>query len=166
MSQTPNLFFFYSYVIILLFFQSLQFLSWNSLQFLSLSCYAKKEILCDIQFVEKCIFFSHFHFFTCCKSPLRYMKSLFLTFRLTPAQCGSSAEYRSISRVSIVFWGRGLGSCSLQMLQLLLWHVAQLVRLFDVVVGVAARAGDKWLCTEDMGSRSLSFLSRNAVKMG
>lgn len=50
--------------------------------------------------------------------------------------------------------------------QLLLWHVAQLVRLFDVVVGVAARAGDKWLCTEDMGSRSLSFLSRNAVKMG
>lgn len=70
-----------------------------------------------------------------------------------------------ISSVSIGFWGRGLGSCFLQMPQLLLWHGARLVCLFDVGVGVAARAGDKWLCTEDMGSRSLSFLCRSAVNM-
>lgn len=49
--------------------------------------------------------------------------------------------------------------------QLLLRYVAQLICLFDVDVGVAAWAGDKWLCTEDMGSGSLNFLSRNAVKI-
>ena len=36
---------------------------------------------------------------------------------------------------------------------------------FDGAVGGAARAGDKWLCAEDTGSRSLNFLCRSAVKM-
>ena len=44
-------------------------------------------------------------------------------------------------------------------------YVAQLMCLFDVDVGVAARAGDKRLCTEDMGSRSLNFLCRSAGKI-
>lgn len=45
----------------------------------------------------------------------------------------------------------------LQMPQLLLWYVKQLISLFDLDVGVAARAGDKWLCAENVNSRSLSL---------
>lgn len=62
-----------------------------------------------------------------------------------------------LSSVSIGFVREGFMLQLLQMPQLLLWYVKQLISLFDLDVGVAARAGDKWLCAENVNSRSLSL---------